>query len=812
MRKGYRKSAVAVTIFAGLLGSVVFSGCKRNTAATEDGYTYRTYTAVSPSNWNEFTFQDNNDTQILDYLVSPFFEYDFKRNEQGGIVAGDYEVRYSFAKNLKDVSERYGKEKGSAYAWEITIRDDGEWHDGEDIEAEDFVYSMQQLLDPSFKNLRADSYYNGALVIKNAKNYVFQGTKGVFAADSVFTKYEVGLDEKLRVEFFDEKAKAKSALTTLAAGRGATNIKDALTAFENVPVDLTEKSLSALNGKTLKEIKSDTVLKKTFDALVNWWAQEDGGILGLTVCDHVWEKVDFSEVGISAPDDETIILQLEQPLQMLKEDGSLSYKAAYNLSALPLVKKDLYERCKKAPVEGAMLWTSNYNTSVETTASWGPYMLTQFQSGKRYVMERNPNWYGWESGLYNGQYQTDKIECDTIAEYNTAWMAFKKGSVDEIGIDVSIAADYKNSERAYFTPSDYVASLQLQASKDALKKRQSEGVNKTMLAYTEFRKALSLGLDRDAYAKACTTSSLGGLGLFNSMHYYDVENGKAYRESDAAKKVLCNVYDVEIGKFESLDAAVDSISGLNINKARELIDIAYEKAMAAGDIKSTDKVLLTYGAAVDNETTRRSYENIRAQWVSLMSGTKLSGRFDVEFDASFGDAWADDFKSGAYDICSGGWVNAAWDPGYLLMAYIHPAWMYSATWETDKVMLTYTMYGVNANGQVSNQATDSYTATHNLQKWWELLNGEWQSGVLEEEFRVSLIAALEEQVLSHYYTVPIYNRYDASLMSYKVDYATYEYNTFMGYGGLRYLKYNYNDGQWKDYVAKNSVGGELNYK
>ena len=370
-------------------------------------------------------------------------------------------------------------------------------------------------------------------------------------------------------------------------------------------------------------------------------------------------------------------------------------------------------------------------------------------------------------------YQTDKIECETIAEYNTAWMAFKKGNIDEIGIDVSIAADYKNSARAYFTPSDFVASLQLQASKEALKKRQSAGVNKTLLAYTEFRKALSLGLDRDAYAKACTTSSLGGLGLFNSMHYYDVENGKAYRESDEAKRVLCNVYGVDVNAFSSLDAAVDSITGLDLVKARALVKSAYEKALSDGEIGSGDRVVLTYGTAVDNETTRRSYENLRMQWIALMTGTPLEGRFDVQFDASFGDAWADDFKAGAYDICSGGWVNAAWDPGYLLMAYIHPAWMYSATWETDKVLLTHTMYGVNANGQVTNQPNDSYTATHHLQKWWDLLNGEWQSGALDEDFRVSLIAALEEQVLAHYYTVPIYNRYDASLISHKVDYSTY---------------------------------------
>ena len=796
---------------AGVLCGIVLSGCKKENA-TGDGYTYRTYTAVSPSNWNELTSQDNNDRQILDYLTSPFFEYDFKRDESGKILPGEYDVRYSFATGLKDVSEQYDKQAGSAYVWEITVRDDGKWNDGTQIDAGDFVYSMQQLLDPKFKNVRADSYYNGALVIKNAKNYVFQGSKGTFAANTVFDKYESNLDSKLRVEFFDDNAKVKSDFTSQMAGRGATNIQEALALFQDVPTSLTEKTLAALNGKTLQEIKQNAALKATWDELIVWWEEGEDGALQFTVCDHTWADVEFSDVGISAPNDKTIILQLEQPLQLLKEDGSLSYKAAYNLAALPLVKEDLYERCKKSPVQGATLWTSNYHTSVQTTASWGPYMLTQFQAGKRYVLEKNENWYGWASGLYDGQYQTDKIECETIAEYNTAWMAFKKGNIDEIGIDVSIAADYKNSPRAYFTPSDFVASLQLQSSKEALEKRQKTGFNKTLLAYPEFRKALSLGLDRDAYAKACTTSSLGGLGLFNSMHYYDVANGKVYRESDEAKRVLCNVYDVDVEQFESLDAAVDSISGLNLPQARALVNRAYEKALAANEIKSTDKVLLTFGSAVDNETSRRSYENLRAQWIALMVGTPLEGKFDVEFDASFGDAWADDFKGGAYDICSGGWVNAAWDPGYLLMAYLDPAWMYSAAWETDKVLLTHTMYGVNTDGQVTNQATDSYTATHNLQKWWELLNGEWQSGVLKEEFRVSLIAALEEQVLTHYYTVPIYNRYDASLISYKIDHATYEYNTFMGYGGLRYLKYNYNDGEWKDYLSKNTVGGELNYK
>ena len=46
--------------------------------------------------------------------------------------------------------------------------------------------------------------------------------------------------------------------------------------------------------------------------------------------------------------------------------------------------------------------------------------------------------------------------------------------------------------------------------------------------------------------------------------------------------------------------------------------------------------------------------------------------------------------------------------------------------------------------------------------------------------------------------------------SYKVDYTTYEYNTFMGYGGIRYMSYNYDNYEWAKVVKKNK--GQLDYK
>ena len=76
---------------------------------------YNTTTSVMPSNWNEFTYADYNDTQIMSYIGSSIFEYDYKfeddkkYNEDGsvnkdGIVPGAYTTNYSAATKLEDVT------------------------------------------------------------------------------------------------------------------------------------------------------------------------------------------------------------------------------------------------------------------------------------------------------------------------------------------------------------------------------------------------------------------------------------------------------------------------------------------------------------------------------------------------------------------------------------------------------------------------------------------------------------------------------------------------------------------------------------
>ena len=815
-KKNLFKSSLAILMTAIMVLSLVACGGEEEPVPEGTGrYTYNTYTTISPSNWSELSYQDNNDTQIMSYIGSSFFSYDFKYDDKGEIIPGEFVMKYDAATKLEDVSAQYVgtewgvPEGGKGFAYKITLREDLKWDDGTPIKAEDFVWTMQQQLDPKFQHYRADSFYVGSTVIVNAENYAKQG-QTLDAVDNsatgLYTVADLVKGEDGVYTQPDGGAIYFSLLDGLdwCSGKTVTDYSGYMDAEAFAAL----QELADENGRVQVTDETIALVTKLIDT-EDWGHEPPENVPYYMVYSYTYAPIDFDKVGIFVGDTEyEIVLVLAKSLPLLKDDGSLSYKAAYNMASLPVVHKAKYEASKTEPAEGATLWTSNYNTSVETTASWGPYKLESFQSGKQYVLVKNENWYGYGMEENKNLYQTSRIVCDTVKDWNAAWLKFQKGEIDTIGIDVTIADDYKNSDRAYFTPDDFVASMQLQSNKEKLKERESEGINKTILTYTDFRKALSLAIDRADFANKTTTSSLAGFGLFNSMHYYDVENGGVYRNSDEAKKVLCEIYSVDYTKYENLDAAVDAITGYNLEVARELVTKAYNDALAAGDIKENDTVFLTFGTGAINETVQRRIDYIANAWKELVVGTPLEGRLDVE-TKDFSDAWATDFRGGAYDVCMGGWTGAAWDPGYFLLAYLSPAYMYSAAWDTSSVQMTFTMKGVAEDG-------GDITETMSLIDWYNCLNGaagakyDWSETALPNAKRLQLIAALEQEVLKVYYTVPLYNNFGASLISYKVDYITYEYNTFMGYGGMKYMTYNFDDAAWAAEVQKQN--GELNYK
>ncbi len=124
-------------------------------------------------------------------------------------------------------------------------------------------------------------------------------------------------------------------------------------------------------------------------------------------------------------------------------------------------------------------------------------------------------------------------------------------------------------------------------------------------------------------------------------------------------------------------------------------------------------------------------------------------------------------------------------------------------------MFEYTFTYVTVDGY-----SRTYRGNHDLMTWYNMLNGEqkganaqnFSSSEVRESSRAKLVGELEAIILKKAYAIPVYNSFSASLMSYKVDYISYDYNTFMGYGGVKYMEYKATNGEFaKD--AKN-----LDYK
>ena len=51
-----------------------------------------------------------------------------------------------------------------------------------------------------------------------------------------------------------------------------------------------------------------------------------------------------------------------------------------------------------------------------------------------------------------------------------------------------------------------------------------------------------------------------------------------------------------------------------------------------------------------------------------------------------------------------------------------------------------------------------------------------------------------------------------SFLGAKFSYVNYDYNTFMGYGGFRYMVVNYTDAEWTAFVAANNNDLSTEYK
>ena len=792
----------------------------------EKVYTRNTATAQLPDVWNEILSSDNANISLASYFNSAFYEYDFQFDSDGNIIPGAYTVQYAAATKLQDVTAKYKGRYGITdemateghHAFAITLRDDLKWDDGTEIKAADFVYTMQQQLSPDYLFTTASNYYAGNYIIHNSKEYLYQGRDVWLDARSTLKEYSEAIDEKI-VFTIGSPSENKDFDGNVCNARLAVGIPDAYSAADfaawliSQGIGSTVENILSLQGKTLKEIKANATLLSVWQALISSWKTEPNEELDFFMTIGSFPELDFSEVGYFVGDNEyELVFVTDSTLSPLDDDGNLTYEAAYYTASFPLVKRDLWE--KLADKSSKPHKNAYCSTSVENSASWGPYKLTNYQAGTSYLLERNENWFGYNLERNADKYQTDRIYTRYVPDWNTQWLMFQNGEIDAVGMNISIAQDYRNSSQAYFTPDTATFDINLNSRPES----RSSDRNNLLLKYDDFRKAISLSLNRDDYCAKNSPSSQATLGYLNDMYYYDVENSGIYRQSTQAKEAILNAYGAEktangwkVGnnEYDDIDDAVDAVTGYNVNLARQLMTSAYEKAKAAGDYADGEKIILTYGIESQTEDEDRVLNWFQNAFNEATKGTPLEGKIELRYFMFSSATWSDQFLNGEYDICFSAWGNAPFNPYYLLgETQIAEENRYALGWDPEQVEVTLSLKG---DGTDKCPAIENLTL--NLVQWNNSLQGKngapYNFKLYPVEDQLTILGAEEAAVLQAYWSIPVFSRYSAALMGYKTDFVTYEYNTFMEYGGIEYMSYNFDDTEWAQFVS--DKGGKLNY-
>ena len=776
----------------------------------------------------------------MSYIGSSFFDYDYKfegdvkYNADGSInkdaiVEGAYTTNYSAATKLEDVTATVDAKWGytdaqkaeGGYAWKITLRDDLKWDDGTAITAEDFVWSMQQQLDPDFMNFRGNTFYD-TLRIKNSREYFFQNQEGTY--------------ESLLSQGFETNQAAIDAGKTLYVDIhslwGAAGYKDAdgneapqwVTITDEVVYSSADGSDSISGAALWGGYASILEPTGSYASAVSIYVEN-------TVREMAWENVGIYAEG------NAIVVCLDKAYALLQEDGGLSYQAAYYMASLPLVHKAKYEAAKIAPSEGATLWTSKYNSSLETTASWGPYKLVEFEAGSHYKLAKNENWYGWGMEQYKNQYNVTAINCRKVEEFATRWMGFLNGTYDDGELATENIADYMYSKYVNYVPSTGTFGMQLYSNLPVLK---ASGNNNGILAIKEFRHAFNLALNRtDIIEQIWPGTATPCLGMVNSEYYYDIENspnladGGVYRNTAQAKEGLLLAYGFvkgEDGKWSSgdltgltTDDAYDAMTGYNPVLAKQKMEAAIEILNANAEEYGYDaskEIKIVYGSSVDNAKQRFRCDYLQGVLNELTKGTALEGKIKLVFDASAGAGWSDAFRNGDTQIGFGyGFSGNPFNPFDIIGAFVNPddSLNYHSYWDTSVVDLTITLPAGDYEGA-------GQTHTMSVQNWYYCLNGlaadmeqaktfNWDAGYAPSEARLTILSALEQVALAENRSVMLIGDYSGSFLGAKFSqFYTDSYNTFMGFGGIRYMEVNYTDAEWAEFVAANNNDLTAEYK
>lgn len=807
-------------------------------------YTYVDYTSGTQSlNWNPHTWEENLDSTVMAMINVGFYDFVLSADgkaysvvpELAAYVPGTQVAGQPFSGDLfADVTElyvgRFGVKAGeTAKAFRIYLNPNAAWDDAAHtaITAQSYIYSMQQQLDPMMMNRRADSYYGGDFSIVGAKKYLYSATENIFNEGVAY--YYDSIEEA--------EAAGEKVYLNAAEFWGAVNVAEI---EGNIDGKWLPWNSEALLDDETGEFWSVIEVVEEFMPYFFGSEQYAPFLACLSVNSdfgYTWDESNGGVGLIAGRDDVSGLEYLDMIIE--NELRTPEFYVPYYNSSTWLVLESLYEANKVYNYSDGTSTTgkldeskqlasitSIYCTSVANSVGYGPYSLVSYELDKEIRFERNNSWYGYSDGMHKGQYQMDNYVITVISDHSSAMLAFESGQIDAIGLQSEDMEKYGQSSKLSTTPQTYTTKISFVTDYDALAARQGNGINKTILTVKDFREAISLSVNRSQFVQSLTSGADAGFGLLNYMYVHDVVGGMAYRETDAGKKAIVDLYGLEYGagkQYATLDAAYQAVTGYDPVRAAQLWESAvayatthdrYGKEVAKGSADAiyngTDRIELQFDVYNSDTIYVQMVNFFNDAVVATTKGTVLEGKISFKLVANAD--YYDTIAVGETDVIFSTWGGAQFNGlSTISNCYTDDPWgkgnQMEYGFDTSKLPLTIEL---DLDGSLTYKKFSS-----NVKNWADWLANRNDEEILDEDGNAlpvgatldldilqQVFAEVEREYLAQFVAIPIYYRNSVSLDSYKTTSAVDEYVNLVGYGGLRFMTFNFDDTEWAAECAK----------
>ncbi len=814
-----------------------------NVVEFEGDYIFRDSVVTLATNWNPHTYQTSDDAYPRDdaYTVSGLYDVRFndanhpidgKEPFTGYVIVPEMAVGEPVDVTAKVKAERpqlnLPESATEGYAWAVTLRDDLYFDNGKKITADTFIESVKRLLDPKLLNYRASDTYEGSYAIRNSKNYYFQGTTE-YADNAVNNAYTMAdLVKHDDGQYYTPDGNPMFIGLNIALDWcGGKTLKDYVDAYGENYFDVTnwEALIALMNDDGVIPLTDENyaLFAPVTTGNPAWGETEDDIPNYLAEGNTYEDNYDFSNVGIFKSGENEITYVFNNALTGF-------YLKVYALTCPWLVDPELYDSClKETTTASGTVWTSTYCTNVETSVSYGPYKMSDYQLDKSMHFVKNDKWFGWTDGNHtyvdpeDGEtyqmFQTTEIDTQVVAESTTRKQMFLAGELMAYGLQTEDFDQYRNSEFAHSTPAATIYFAILNGYKSVIEEREAAAdfdktkVDLQTMTLNSFRRAIAVTFDRDLFCATVSPARVPGYGIIGNTYIYDPETCAYYRDTPQAMQALCDFYSVDTSKYASLKDAVNSITGYDPETGTKLYQQAYTEALeqgyitdADGDGKSDQTVTMAYSISTPSDFQTKMINYLNEKIAEVSKGTGFEGKILIVESAPCGNDWSNNIRNGINDIVLAGWSGSSMDPFGLSDLYTNPSKAYDGQWfDATKVDMTLAINGKDV--------------TMNLKQWSDALNGEMVTvngvdynfgyGIADVETRLNILAKLETIILGTYDYIPMMNNGSMALLSQQVYYVVEDYNPVLSRGGIPYMKYNYDDAEWKAYVQ--SQGGQLKY-